>query len=366
MQREKIAVAGLVIIIVVALFAYLATTEDLFSNIFGDEEVSSDIEIGDCVELHYIGKFTNGTIFDSSYDNTTNKSGGTPAKFFVSLDMTQSPPEDYYDYQQGIEGFTEGLVGMKEGEEATIGPIPPEKAYGVAPTIGDSIEMSNESLGGNISLEFVDIQINVSLPDEFAGYGFADPTTLYFLKDNTHYKGEKMTSYPSWENASVITKINDTMVWIETTPPEDKIENFTWQEIDLSTGGLITYWENSSNAEINETTIVVTHTPAINDTFEYVSGYETIVYTVVNITEDKINVSYLDYDGNTSYTLIDRKTTIERNQTQDIIFSFPTEYLEYLLSYFKMIDDTINYSLSDLAGETLIFEVEIVKVHKTS
>jgi FKBP-type peptidyl-prolyl cis-trans isomerase 2 len=366
MQREKVAVIGLVIIIVVALFAYLAATYDIFGNLFENEEESGVIEIGDCVEVNYIGKYTNGTIFDSSYEDPLSKTGGEPAKFFVSLDPTASPPDDYYDYAVGIEGFTEGLIGMKEGEEKTIGPIPPEKAYGIAPSIGDTIEIHDASIGGNLSLEIVDIQINVSLPDEFAGWGFADPTNLYILRDNSHYIGEKMTFYPSWENASVVTKINDTLAWVLTTPPEDKIENFTWTEIDLSTGELVSYWENSSSAEFNESTIVVTHTPAINDTMEYISDYETIVYTVVNLTEDKINVSYLDSDGNISYYSMDRKITIERNQTQDIVLSFPTEYFEYLLSYLQMLDPTIDYSLSNLAGKTLIFDVEIVKIHKTS
>ena len=368
MQREKIAVISLVIIIVVALFAYLGATYDIFGNLFENEEVSGEayIEIGDCVEVNYIGKYTNGTIFDTSYDDPITKTGGEPAKFFITLDPNESPPDDYYDYVMGIEGFTEGLIGMKEGEVGTIGPIPPEEAYGIAPSIGSTIEIDNEAIGGNLSLEFIDIQKNVSLPDEFAGYGFADPNDLYILRDNSHYIGEKMTLYPSWENASVITKINDTMAWVLTTPPEDKIKNFTWTEIDLSTGALISYWENSSSAEVNESTIVVTHTPAINDTMEYTSEYETIVYTVVNLTEDKINVSYVDYDGNISYYSMDRKVIIERNQTQDIVLSFPKEYLDYLLSYLKMLDPTINYSLNDLAGETLIFEVEIVKVYKTS
>jgi hypothetical protein len=366
MQREKIALIGLVIIIVVALFAYLAATYDIFGNIFEEEEIPGIVEIGDCVEVHYIGEYTNGTIFDTSYDDPINKTGGDPAKFFVSLDPTESPPEDYYDYATGIEGFVEGLIGMKEGGEKTIGPIPPEKAYGNPPKIGDVIEIRNESIGGNVSLEFVDIQKNVPLPDEFVQSGWDDPTDLYFLKDNERYIGEKSTLYPSWENASVITKMNDTTAWVLTTPPEDKIQNFTWIELDPSTYELITYWENSSSAKINETTIVVTHTPAINATMEYTSAYGSVFYTVVNLTEDKINVSYVDYDGNISYYQMDRKITIERNETQDIVYSFPTEYLEYIISYLKMVDETIDYSLNDLAGETLIFEVELVKVHKTS
>ena len=110
MQREKIAVISLVIIIVVALFAYLGATYDIFGNLFENEEVSGEayIEIGDCVEVNYIGKYTNGTIFDSSYEDPISKTGGDPAKFFVSLDPTESPPDDYYEYASQME--INGLV----------------------------------------------------------------------------------------------------------------------------------------------------------------------------------------------------------------------------------------------------------------
>lgn len=60
------------------------------------------------VECHYTGKFTDGKVFDSSYDR------GEPLKF--SIDKV-------------IAGWTEGLQLMREGGKATL-VIPYSLAYG--------------------------------------------------------------------------------------------------------------------------------------------------------------------------------------------------------------------------------------------
>ena len=53
MQKEKLAVIALVIIIVGGLSAYILTTEDVFKNLFGEETKVSEgaIELGDCVDV---------------------------------------------------------------------------------------------------------------------------------------------------------------------------------------------------------------------------------------------------------------------------------------------------------------------------
>ena len=63
---------------------------------------------GQLVKVHYEGKFTNGTVFDSSYER------GEPAKF----------PSDGL-----IDGWVEALSLMKPGDEWTLY-ITPELGYG--------------------------------------------------------------------------------------------------------------------------------------------------------------------------------------------------------------------------------------------
>lgn len=64
---------------------------------------------GDTVKIHYTGKLTNNTVFDSSRERA-------PFEFIIGSG-------------QVIAGFEEGTLGMKIGEKKTI-KIPCAKAYG--------------------------------------------------------------------------------------------------------------------------------------------------------------------------------------------------------------------------------------------
>lgn len=64
---------------------------------------------GDVVRVHYTGRLTDGTLFDSS-------EGREPLEFTVGAG-------------QMIKGFDSGVVGMAVGEKKTI-EIPPHEAYG--------------------------------------------------------------------------------------------------------------------------------------------------------------------------------------------------------------------------------------------
>ena len=65
---------------------------------------------GDLVAAHYVGKLTNGQVFDSSLDR------GTPIQFTLGTG-------------QVIRGWDEGLVGMRVGGKRVL-TISPEFAYG--------------------------------------------------------------------------------------------------------------------------------------------------------------------------------------------------------------------------------------------
>ena len=85
------------------------------------------IERGDAVTIHYVGRFENGSLFDTSRSEVARKEdlitaqGQEPAEY-APLSFTVGRGDI-------IEGIEEALVGMAEGEERTI-EVPPEKAYG--------------------------------------------------------------------------------------------------------------------------------------------------------------------------------------------------------------------------------------------
>ena len=98
------------------------------------------VKNGDTVKVHYHGRLTNGTTFDSS-------EGRAPLEFQVGAGMV-------------IKGFENGVLDMKVGDKKTIH-IPVDQAYGpkseemiiefpkenmppdLNPKIGDELQMSN-------------------------------------------------------------------------------------------------------------------------------------------------------------------------------------------------------------------------------
>ena len=148
MQLEKLATVGLAVIIVLAISGYILADEsirtDIFENLFGEGEengkpivVTGAITYGDSADVNYIGKFTNGTVFDTNVESVAkqwdlyNESYPyEPAKIFVDPKFEFYPPEGYENYTNSfIPGFLEGLVGMEEGETKNV-TIPPEDGYG--------------------------------------------------------------------------------------------------------------------------------------------------------------------------------------------------------------------------------------------
>jgi len=85
------------------------------------------IERGDGVTIHYIGRFEDGSLFDTSrqeiarHEDLISAQGHEPADY-APLSFTVGRGDI-------IEGIEEALVGMEEGEEKTI-EVPPQKAYG--------------------------------------------------------------------------------------------------------------------------------------------------------------------------------------------------------------------------------------------
>lgn len=90
----------------------LIKEENMDLEIKVTQEGSGDqvVKNGDTISVHYTGKLTDGTKFDSSVDR------GTPFEFKIGEGMV-------------IEGWEKGFLDMKVGEKRTL-TIPPEMGYG--------------------------------------------------------------------------------------------------------------------------------------------------------------------------------------------------------------------------------------------
>lgn len=84
---------------------------------------SKTVENGDVISVDYIGKLEDGTVFDTSVKEAAIEAGT------YNQMRTYEPLTFTVGTGQMIQGFDEGVVGMKVGEKKTL-IIPPEAAYG--------------------------------------------------------------------------------------------------------------------------------------------------------------------------------------------------------------------------------------------
>ena len=110
----------------------LANTVTVTNNIEGE---GTEILLHSKILVHYTGKLEDGTVFDSSYDR------GQPFRFQIGL-------------RQVIEGWEQGLLGMRVGGKRTIF-IPSELGYGDRGA-GDLIPPNANLI---FDVEIVDVQL---------------------------------------------------------------------------------------------------------------------------------------------------------------------------------------------------------------
>ena len=384
MQSEKIAVVILVAIIIGSLSIYLVgvNADYILSNLFGDEfKEKKVIESGDCADVHYIGRFaSNGTIYDTSYEFIENTSGGTPLQVYINENKSSSPPSGYFSYSQKplnmIEGFVLDLIGLKENDTKTIGPIPPDKAYGVKKLgIGDSFSTKNLALEMNQTVQVINLTKNfISLKwiniDDFSKF-----TMPQMILNNlsSPVQSEIIIIPPPhhiWENSSEIIDYNDEEVTILSTPTKTNNITETLKPIQYGITDVIFIFPDATTASWNETTITITSSPEIGNEYQYSQdtgfGYVmNMTFTIENIVNNTINVSVI-YEEAEEKIFYEINNTLEFNRT----FIMPRIYNNIPLIYQDALfgEDILRegYSTHPKTGESLIFDVEIVKIYKTS
>ncbi len=90
------------------------------SGCVGSEKM---VKKGDNITVDYTGSLLNGVVFDTSIKSVAEENNLTPRR------ADYKPLKIQVGMGQVIEGFDEGVIGMKVGETRKL-TIPPEKAYG--------------------------------------------------------------------------------------------------------------------------------------------------------------------------------------------------------------------------------------------
>ena len=85
------------------------------------------VKNGDNISVDYVGSFQDGKVFDTSIESVARANNlSNPSAQYEPLNFTVGK-------RSVIEGFDEGVIGMKVGDTKTL-TIPPEKGYPVDPS----------------------------------------------------------------------------------------------------------------------------------------------------------------------------------------------------------------------------------------
>jgi len=302
-KNNSVLIAGILTVVVIAILSgYLVYTyyPDILDNLFPDE--SPDIEIGDCADVNYIGRFyINNSVFDTSYESVAiewdiynENRDYEPLKIFVDPSGELEIPEDCEGYSSGmIQGFLKGLIGMEKGENKTV-IIPPEEAY------GDWNVTLAESMGAGSY--YIDSIINISEEVNISVFQSSFPDTEIVLNESFDY------GLVAFQSEGIL---NATIINITNT-------NLTF-EIDPKNGTIFTHPIFSTNTTIlvdNDVNFTIHMDFTINQTFNLYGVY---FFKVVDVNETVA------------------KFAINMN-APDITF----------------------------IGQTLVFELEVIEVYKNS
>lgn len=82
------------------------------------------VEVGDFVLFHYIGRYENGEVFDTSYRDIAEENG------ILVEEREYGPIGVTVGAGELIPGVEEALIGMEVGEKKEV-VVPPEKGYGM-------------------------------------------------------------------------------------------------------------------------------------------------------------------------------------------------------------------------------------------
>jgi FKBP-type peptidyl-prolyl cis-trans isomerase 2 len=370
MQKEKIALVALVIIVVAALSTFLiAINTNIFENLFKEKITISE---GDCADVNYIGRYTsNNTIFDTSYKFANNKSGGTPLKVFVSFNANATSPKAGYSADL-IKGFMEGLIGMDEGQTKTIGPIAPTDGYGVNKLkVGDTfyskaLTASNFNYQLNQTLQVMEwTSENLTLKwlnvEGLGNFTMPEGIIVPDLSQITLSPYDYLPPYYIWLNSSRITNVTDVNVTIVTTPT--KAKNITDNVTFISTGDKIGFvFPNATTAVWNETTITVQSSPVKGSIYKLNYSGSILNITIGNITQTHINIT-VEYQGQSQSLESNRTISFNRTYVMRRIYVLSMMYASYIIGGDV---EKAGYSLNPLADEYLTFEVTVEKIYKTS
>ena len=268
----------------------------LFSGCIGQKAV----KMGDNVSADYTGSLVNGYIFDTSIESVAKENNLSQEREYKPLRFTIGKGEV-------IEGFDEGIVGMKVGESKKL-TIPPEKAYGPK----DPQLIQTYSIIQNMPTTRIfpsTLEIPVAQFDEIFG------------PDH---------------------KIGDN-VMIPDTNINLTVQSITTSNVSLSYNLAVGYKILQSRAPWNETVIKIDD-KNITTQFDVKNG------DIIQFQDAPWNTTIINIDSN--------NITMRHNTIPDTTIQAPRPIKVHFNETYIIMDQN-----NELAGETLIFDVTLKSIN---
>jgi len=297
MSKKILGIIVVIIIIVSSVAAYWYTQKK------EEKKPVMIVKIGDLVEVNYTGRFTNGTVFDTSIESVANDENISKSYSFKSR-IFYSPLKFTVGSGRMIKGFDEGVLNMTVGETKEI-EVSSEKGYGEP----------DEGL-------FIKINKTQSIPlyETISSQKFSELYPGEILNETVSFK------HYFWGWNVTIDDIEGDNVTILNRPDiNSTISVFSWNS---------TIIEIDSGYSGGEGRILLQHNPA------------------ENITVNKEKTEFIMID-NEALNYVISQINIGNSSVSDIgiVSSVDTDTF------------TIDYN-PEVVGKTLIFEVTIISISR--
>ena len=290
------------------LFILILAAVILFSGC-----VEKTVKKGDNISVNYIGSFEGGKVFDTSIESVAKANdlftpGATYEPFNFSVGKTPS---------QAIEGFDEGVIGMKVGETKKL-IIPPEKAYPINPNKIQVIPIKD--IIPTITVIPREIKVPVGQFEQVFGPNHSVGNTVQIPNSNINI---------------TITNITITNITSEIT-----------LKYDLNVGSII--W--SANAPWNETVIKI-------------DDKNISIKPIVKIN-DTIRLPNSPYNT-TVVDMNDENITLRHNPIPETTAELPDMFGQMVPTKIRFNETSIIMDQnSEVAGKTLLFNITLVSINK--
>ena len=270
--------------------------------------VEKAVKTGDNISVDYVGSLEDGKVFDTSIESVAKANNlSTPGATYEPLKFTVGKTP-----RAVIEGFDEGVIGMKIGQTKTLR-IPPEKAYPIDP---EAIHVSPivQDIPATRVLPAV-FEIPNSQFEQFFGPNYSAGDTVQIPDTNI--------------NITILNKTSEVSL-----------------KYDLAVGAVV--WD--SRAPWNETVVKIDDkniTLRPNVTKNDIVQYQTAPFTTTVVDVDDENI------------------TLRHNPISETRVNLPGMFGQMVPTTIKFNETSVIMDQnSEVAGKTLIFNVTLVSIDK--